>query len=72
MEKKLYLVLAIELENAAMQSPSQVANLLVGAADRIEAGESSFRLADLNGNTVGRVSRILADEKSRVAVKAII
>jgi hypothetical protein len=51
-----HFTLNIELGNAAMESPQDVAAALRKVADRlerIESVEANGRIGDLNGNTVG-------------------
>jgi hypothetical protein len=46
--------LTVELGNAAMSTPEDVADALREVADALEAGASSGIVRDVNGNTVGR------------------
>lgn len=50
-------VLEIVTDNAAFEDKDQeIARILRNAADRIEAGQSSGKLMDANGNSVGSFS----------------
>ncbi len=46
--------LRIELGNAAMSTPEQVAQALRKAADAVETHREDGPILDLNGNSVGR------------------
>lgn len=46
--------LEIELGNAAMKSPDDVARALRRIADRLEAGAEGGKVMDSNGNSVGK------------------
>ena len=47
------LTLSLEIGNAAMETPVQVARALRSVADRIEDDALSGVIVDANGNTVG-------------------
>lgn len=44
----------IDVGNDAMQTLEDIAGTLEGVAERLRMGESSGKVRDLNGNTVGR------------------
>lgn len=46
--------LHLELGNAAMSTPADVADALRDAADHVEGGRLESSIRDRNGNTVGR------------------
>lgn len=43
----------IELGNAAMQTPPELADAIEGVAERVRDGVVEGKIRDLNGNTVG-------------------
>ncbi len=45
--------LRIELGNAAMQTPEDIADALRSVANKLESGNTEGSIRDLNGNTVG-------------------
>lgn len=47
------LTLTLECDNAALQEPDEIADVLRTAADQVAAGNREGYLRDLNGNTVG-------------------
>lgn len=54
--------LRIQLGNAAVQTPGDIADLLRKVASRLDAGQEDGKILDLNGSSVGEFSGDFEEE----------